>query len=228
METNRKNSIPNDATEPTGLAHVAEIREALNSLQDDLLQSGDVLAIREALGQAIGRAERGAAWREQLVGAGLDSPAGRRVLSACRHALRGLDCSDVASNILQTRNTESGARLLAQSLRRVESDAAAELDRTTPDVLDLYRLRTGAIFCVPRDPAGVPLYWDRERGRLVRDDRRSRDWCLLTIGEVEGASWKKARVGTANTIPEAEALCRSQRGAGDLFERSLAEAIEAE
>lgn len=214
-------TIPDDVDEPTRLLKIDAVREALGAIDDEVLASGDVDQIRSALASAVWHARFDQIWREGLVGAGLDSPAGRRVLSAVRHAVAALPLDAIARNVRQARDLPAVERSLAQSLWCIERSAAGECDNTIPDLWDVYVLRTGACWVVPRDPHGQPRYWNRRTQQLEADSRRGRDWCMATIGEIEGASWKKARIGSVETLPQAAELCRRQPGQGDAFQRAL-------
>lgn len=221
-------AIPDDSDEPTGLLEAVAVREALGAIDDELLGSGDTERIREAIADALLHAEMRRAWREGLQGAGLDNPAARRALGAIRHAVRTIELDVHARAVQQAKSGPDAEAALATTLQRLLRDAEAEVDGQVPDLLDIYRLPSGALWAIPRDPFGRPLFWERERSRLVSDPRADRDWALANLGQVLGSGWRKARIGTATTVPEAEALCRRQPGAGDLFQRNFEAEVEGD
>lgn len=205
----------------TGVVPAGTVRRTLDdALDDELLASGDADAIRTAIAQAVARAERDHAWREGLVGAGLDSPAGRRVLSAVRHAVHALELDAIVRDVRDAHTPEDAEQVLAARLERIDRDAAAELDRTVPDVFDVYRLPSGATWLLPRDPGGRPLFWNRRAQRFEADPRMGRDRAIANIGQLLGSGWRTP-AATFRSVPEAAAWCRRQPGHGDEFQRAL-------
>lgn len=211
-----------DVLADTGLVPAGAVRRALDdALDDELLAGGDADAIRTAIAQAVARAESDHAWREGLVGAGLDSPAGQRVLSACRHAVHALELDVLVRDVRQARTPEDGEQVLAARLGRIDRDAAAELDATRPNVLDAFVLPSGAVWLLPRDPGGRPMFWNRRAQRFEDEPRADRDWMVTNLTQTLGAAWRKQRVGTFKSVPAADAWCRRQPGQGDEFARAL-------
>lgn len=220
-------TIPDDANEPTRLLTLDAVREALGAINDETLASGDPNRIREAISTAVWRSRLDQVWREGLQGSALDSPAGRRVLSAARHAVAALPLDAIVRNVREARDADAAEQALARSLWRIDRDAAAELDRAVPDVFDAYRLPSGATWLVPRDPGGQPLFWNRRTQRFEVDPRMSRDRAIANLGQVLGSGFRKP-AATFETIPQAEAWARSLPGEGDPFARALEEAKREE
>lgn len=210
---------PDRDAAPTGVLDAGDVAQALLEIPDDeLVGSTDAYDVRSALSRALRRVAVRQGQRDGLVGSGADgSIGGQRALGAVRNAIAATDLQAVVQNVRRAKDPDAAERILAASLVRLDRAAAAELSSSTPAVWDLYEPRSGFLIAVCRDPLVAPRYWRDQEQKLEADARATRDWALLTIGELAGASWKRARFATVDDLDQAEVECRKRAGGDRLF-----------
>lgn len=148
----------------------------------------------------------------------------RRVLGALRSAISVTDIADLVDRVRAAPTDDAAACEIVATLSRIERTTALELATSVPNLLDAFRLPSGACWLLPRDPLGVPLFWDDRRQRFEREARADRDWMISNLVQTLGAGWRKQRAQVFENPTDATAWARAQAriGRDDVFERALA------